>query len=52
MIRTTLAIAYFSYLLLGGTAMTKSMNEAEHASAASFNANMCRLMADSAACQL
>lgn len=49
MIRTTLAITYFSYLIMAG-GMFQSVAHAEKPSAASYQENLCRLMADSPAC--
>ena len=51
MIRSILAIAYFSYLVSAGVSMAGGLGKAEHASATPFQANMCRLIADSAGCQ-
>ena len=50
MIRATIAIAYFSYLIMGGSGMVHSLGEAEHSSAASYQEHMCRLLPDSQGC--
>ncbi|MBY0407258.1 MAG: hypothetical protein K2Q01_06160 [Rickettsiales bacterium] len=50
MIRTTLAIAYFSYLLVGGGSMTQGMRDAEKPSASHYQANVCRLLPDTKGC--
>lgn len=44
MIRTTLAIAYFSYLLVGGNAMVGGLKSAEHTNASAYQQNICKLM--------
>lgn len=51
MIRTCLAIGYFSYLVSAGVSMAGGISKAEHASAAPFKANVCQLIADTAGCQ-
>jgi hypothetical protein len=50
MVRTLLAIAYFSYLLVGGGSMAQGLGHAEKPSAANYQANLCRLMEDAKGC--
>ena len=50
MIRCSIAVAYFSYLLFAGTGMAGGLSNAEHVSKGSYQSNICVLLMDDSKC--
>gem|GEM_PF-5212685 len=50
MFRYGLIVAYFSYLLMAGSTMAGGVSSADTSSAASYQSNVCRLLADNSKC--
>lgn len=50
MFRTSLAIAYVSYLFISGGLMMQGLNHAQHVNSAIYQGNLCRLSSDDGHC--